>query len=60
LIRIARENGKAMYFLVPPRIKGEGGYFRNRYFTSFNTQDVQDVELLVNVEGTNNYEKIPI
>lgn len=59
LIRLAKEGGKPMYFLVPPRIPGEDGYFRNRYFTSFNTQDVQDVELLVPVKGTNEYHKIP-
>ncbi len=59
LIRLAKENGKAMYFLVPPSVKapGGGGYYRNRYFTSFNTQDVQDVELLV--PTANGYQKIP-
>ena len=59
LIRLAKENGKPMYFLVPPSVKapGGGGYYRNRYFTSFNTQDVQDVELLVPTE--NGFQKIP-
>lgn len=59
LVRLAKENGQAMYFLVPPSVKapGGGGYYRNRYFTSFNTQDVQDVELLVNTP--NGYHHIP-
>lgn len=47
LIRISKENGKPIYFLVPKMIPGEDGYSRNRYFTSYNTQEVQDVELLV-------------
>lgn len=58
LIRIAKEGNHTLYFLVPPMIPGKGGYSRNRYFTSFNTQDVQDVELLVKV-GPGNYQKIP-
>src|SRR4030095_2869950 len=37
--------------------KGED-YPENRYFTSFNTQNVQDVELLVKV-GKHDYQKIP-
>lgn len=58
LIRIAEEGNKPIYFLVPARIPGEDGYSRNRYFTSFNTQDVQDVELLVRGRGRNNYHHI--
>jgi hypothetical protein len=57
LIRISKEGDKPIYFLVPARIPGEDGYYRNRYFTSYNTQEVQDVELLVPTpEG---YHKIP-
>ena len=59
LIRLAKEGNKALYFWVPAMIPGEDGYSRNRYFTSFNTQEVQDVELLVPVKGKNKYEKIP-
>src|SRR5687768_1794653 len=60
LIRIAKEGDKPLYFLVPAMIPGKGGYSRNRYFTSFNTQDVQDVELLVNTRASNNgYQHIP-
>ena len=57
LIRLAKENGQPMYFLVPAMIPGEDGYSRNRYFTSYNTQEVQDVELLVPTE--NGYQHIP-
>ncbi|MEO5905286.1 MAG: hypothetical protein ABIQ11_01070, partial [Saprospiraceae bacterium] len=57
LIRISKEGNKPIYFLVPAMIPGEDGYSRNRYFTSYNTQEVQDVELLVPTpEG---YHKIP-
>jgi len=59
LIRIAKEGNKPLYFLVPPMIPGKGGYSENRYFTSYNTQDVQDVELLVKVKGNGGYQKIP-
>jgi hypothetical protein len=60
LIRIAKEGNKTLYFLVPAMIPGKGGYSRNRYFTSFNTQDVQDVELLVNTRASDNgYQHIP-
>lgn len=59
LIRIAKEGGKNLYFLVPAMIPGEDGYSPNRYFTSLNTQDVEDVELLVKGKGKNNYQKIP-
>jgi hypothetical protein len=58
LIRISKENNKPVYFLVPVMIPGEDGYSRNRYFTSYNTQEVQDVELLVPTKG-NGYQKIP-
>jgi len=58
LIRLAKEGNHALYFLVPAMIPGKDGYSKNRYFTSYNTQDVQDVELLVKVKG-GNYEKIP-
>ncbi len=59
LIRISKEGNKPIYFLVPPSVKapGGGGYYRNRYFTSFNTQDVQDVELLVKT-ANGDYQKI--
>lgn len=57
LIRIAKEGNKTLYFLVPAMIPGKGGYSKNRYFTSFNTQDVQDVELLT--KGKNGIQKIP-
>ncbi|MEP6646952.1 MAG: hypothetical protein ABJC12_07675 [Saprospiraceae bacterium] len=60
LIRLAKEGNRAMYFLVPPSVKakGSGDYYVNRYFTSFNTQDVEDVELLEKaVSG--GYQKIP-
>ncbi|HZV70765.1 MAG TPA: hypothetical protein VFG10_14520 [Saprospiraceae bacterium] len=57
LIRLAKEGNKALYFLVPTMIPGEE-YPENRYFTSFNTQNVEDVELLVPV-GPGNYQKIP-
>jgi len=57
LIRIAKEGNKVLYFLVPAMIPGKGGYSKNRYFTSFNTQDVQDVELLTKIKGQ--YQKIP-
>lgn len=57
LIRLSKEGGKPVYFLVPAMIPGEDGYSKNRYFTSYNTQEVQDVELLVPTpEG---YHKIP-
>ncbi len=59
LIRPAKEGNKALYFWVPAMIPGEDGYSRNRYFTSFNTQEVQDVELLVPVKGKHKYDKIP-
>ena len=59
LIRISKEDNKPVYFLVPAMIPGEDGYSRNRYFTSFNTQEVQDVELLVKLKGKRNYQKIP-
>ena len=58
LIRLAKEGNKPLYFLVPAMIPGKDGYSKNRYFTSFNTQDVQDVELLVKLKG-NEYQKIP-
>ncbi len=58
LIRLAKEDNKPVYFWVPAMIPGEDGYSRNRYFTSFNTQEVQDVELLVKVKR-NDYQKIP-
>ena len=58
LIRLSKEGDEPVYFWVPAMIPGEDGYSRNRYFTSFNTQEVQDVELLVNANG-NNYNKIP-
>ena len=57
LIRISKENGKPIYFLVPKMIPGEDGYSRNRYFTSYNTQEVQDVELLVPTDA--GYHHIP-
>jgi len=59
LIRVAKEGNRALYFLVPAMIPGEDGYSPNRYFTSLNTQDVEDVELLEKVKGKNNYQKIP-
>ncbi len=34
-------------------------YSTNRYFTSYNTQEVEDVELLEKAKGKNNYQKIP-
>lgn len=58
LIRIAKEGNQPMYFLVPAMIPGEDGYSRNRYFTSYNTQEVQDVELLVRTSGRD-YQHIP-
>lgn len=58
LIRLSKEGDDPVYFWVPAMIPGEDGYSRNRYFTSFNTQEVQDVELLVNAQRRN-YEKIP-
>jgi hypothetical protein len=60
LIRLAKEQGKPMYFLVPPSEKapGAGDYYINRYFTSFNTQDVEDVELLERSAGQG-LQKIP-
>ena len=57
LIRISKEGGKPIYFLVPTMIPGEDGYSRNRYFTSYNTQEVQDVELLVPTDA--GYQHIP-
>ena len=57
LIRISKEGNKPVYFLVPAMIPGEDGYSRNRYFTSYNTQEVQDVELLVPTPA--GYNKIP-
>ena len=59
LIRLAKEGNKSLYFLVPAMIPGKGGYSKNRYFTSFNTQDVQDVELMEKVKGADDYQKIP-
>ncbi len=59
LIRVAKEGNKVLYFQVPAMIPGEDGYSPNRYFTSYNTQDVEDVELLVKGKGKNNYQKIP-
>ncbi|MEO6132219.1 MAG: hypothetical protein ABIQ02_10250 [Saprospiraceae bacterium] len=60
LVRLAKEGNKPMYFLVPPSVKSPDGgdYYVNRYFTSFNTQDVEDVELLERALA-GGYQKIP-
>lgn len=44
LIRLAKENGRTLFFKVPKKFEQP---YENRYFTAFCTQAVEDVELLL-------------
>ncbi|MBK9983166.1 MAG: hypothetical protein IPP15_12255 [Saprospiraceae bacterium] len=60
LIRVAKEGNKVLYFQGAGHDPGEDGYSPNRYFTSYNTQDVEDVELLVKGKGKTTIRKSQI
>ena len=50
MIRLAKEDGKPLYFLVPEEEDKDG--YKNRYHTALCTQKVEDVELLEGMETT--------
>lgn len=45
LIRLAKENGRTLFFYVPKRVTTP---YDTRYFTALCTQEVEDVELVTN------------